>query len=271
MKSQEKDTTEKVQRMKELKKLSLKKEVDREAQKIEEEIRNRDDLDHITVSEDMETSLFNKIQDYEYDKRYKKTVRRSKKKRRIFLAVAAVLILVCGSVMTGTGSKSYWKVLMDRIAGEEQANIINVEDMESQKTQDVDEIEVFNEIRRETGISPVHFVYMPKKMHLKEYELNKEQGRAVLLYDYNDQTIQYTMYMNDVDSSHGYIEIDKLVDEYEISTGENVQVKVKEYSVVNHENHRYVAEFEYKDVQYQLVGIMEKDNFDKILKNLSFY
>ena len=65
--------------MKELKKLSLKEEVDRQAQKIEEEVRNRDDLDDIKVSEDMETSLFNKIQEYEYDKRIKKVVHRSKK------------------------------------------------------------------------------------------------------------------------------------------------------------------------------------------------
>ena len=58
--------------MKELKKLSLKEEVDREAQDIEKEVESRDDLDDIKVSEDMETSLFNKIQEYEYDKRVKK-------------------------------------------------------------------------------------------------------------------------------------------------------------------------------------------------------
>ena len=139
--------------MKELKKLSLKEEVDREAQDIEKEVESRDDLDDIKVSEDMETSLFNKIQEYEYDKRVKKAVHRSRKKRRLFLALAAVLILVCGSVITGTGSKSYWKVLWDRVAGDEEANIINVEDMESEVTDDWNEIQVFNDIRKETGIS----------------------------------------------------------------------------------------------------------------------
>ena len=135
--------------MKELKKLSLKEEVDRQAQKIEEEVRNRDDLDDIKVSEDMETSLFNKIQEYEYDKRIKKVVHRSRKKRRLFLALAAVLILVCGSVITGTGSKSYWKVLMEQIAGDERASHIDVEEMESEETEDGDEILAFNEIRKE--------------------------------------------------------------------------------------------------------------------------
>ena len=150
--------------MKELKKLSLKEEVDREAKEIEKEIEDRDDLDDIKVSEDMETSLFNKIQEYEYDKRIKKTVHRNRKKRRLLLALAAVLILVCGSVITGTGSKSYWKVLWDRVAGDEKANIINVEDMESEETDDWDEVQVFNEIRKEIGISPIRLGYMPKGM-----------------------------------------------------------------------------------------------------------
>ena len=256
--------------MKELKKLSLKEEVDREAQDIEKEVESRDDLDDIKVSEDMETSLFNKIQEYEYDKRVKKAVHRSRKKRRLFLALAAVLILVCGSVITGTGSKSYWKVLWDRVAGDENANIINVEDMESEVTDDWNEIQVFNDIRKETGIFPVRFGYMPKKLLFTGYELDKEQNLAVIFYNYNDQIMQYLMYMNNTDSSYGQTEIDQLVSEYQIVVNNNV-IDIKEYTVVNQENNRYVAEFEYMDGQYQLTGLMEKEEFDKIIENLIFY
>ena len=166
--------------MKELKKLSLKEEVDREAQDIEKEVERRDDLDDIKVSEDMETSLFNKIQEYEYDKRVKKAVHRSRKKRRLFLALAAVLILVCGSVITGTGSKSYWKVLWDRVAGDENLSVVNVENMDAQEAKDLDEVQLFNEIRREIGISPVRFGYMPKNLFFTGYELEKEQNRAII-------------------------------------------------------------------------------------------
>ena len=257
--------------MKELKKLSLKNEIDKEARKTDEEIRNRHDLDDITVSDDLETSLFNKIQDYEYDKRFQKTIRRSRKKRRILLAVAAVLILIFGSVITGTGSKSYWKVLMDRLAGDEQANIINVENMETSKTEDINEIEVFNQIRRELGISPVHFVYVPKGMYLIEYEITEELKRAVLLYEYNGQIIQYSMYMSDTDSSYGQIEMDQLIDEYEMVLENDTYVDIKEYKVPNKISHRYVAEFEYKDARYQLIGIMEESEFEKIIKQLYFF
>lgn len=257
--------------MKELKKLSLKEEVDRQAQKIEEEVRNRDDLDDIKVSEDMETSLFNKIQEYEYDKRIKKVVHRSRKKRRLFLALAAVLILVCGSVITGTGSKSYWKVLMEQIAGDERASHIDVEEMESEETEDWDEVQVFNEIRKDMGIFPVRFGYMPEELVFSGYELDKVQGRAVLFYDYNGQIIQYSMYMNIADSSYGRTELDKLIDEYQIQTENNINVEIKEYSIEGYEEHRYVAEFEYRDAQYQLLGTMEKEKFDKIIENLYFY
>lgn len=257
--------------MKELKKLSLKEEVDRQAQKIEEEVRNRDDLDDIKVSEDMETSLFNKIQEYEYDKRIKKVVHRSKKKRRLFLALAAVLILVCGSVITGTGSKSYWKVLMEQIAGDERASHIDVEEMESEETEDGDEIQVFNEIHRELGIYPVRLVYMPNDMVFIGHEFDKEQKRAILFYKYDDQIIRYSMYMNNTESSHGQIEPDQLVDEYQINTQNEISISIKEYKIVNYDKHRYIAEFEYKDAQYQLIGSMEKDEFDKIIKNLYFY
>lgn len=257
--------------MKELKKLSLKEEVDREAKEIEKEIEDRDDLDDIKVSDDMETSLFNKIQEYEYDKRIKKTVHRNRKKRRLLLALAAVLILVCGSVITGTGSKSYWKVLWDRVAGDEKANIINVEDMEAEKTQDADEIQVFNEIRKEIGISPIRLGYMPKGMVFEGYEIDKEQNRAIIFYKYNEQIIRYSMYMNDEDSSHGQTDIDKLVNEYQINVGEGIEISIKEYDVVNESENRFEAEFEYMDAQYKMIGSMKKVEFNKIIESLFFY
>ncbi len=257
--------------MKELKKLSLKEEVDREARKIQREIEDRDDLDDISVSEDMETSLFEKIQEYEYDKRLKKEVRRRKKKHRLFFALAAVLILVCGSVMTGTGSKSYWKVLWDRIAGDESLSVVNVEQMESQETKDLDEVQVFNEIRKRLGIYSVRFGYMPMDMFLRNCEIDEEQDNAVLFYTYNDNIIKYSMYMNDDDSSQGQIEPDELIQAYQIDTGDGIPVIVKEYAVKDSEDSRYIAEFEYMDAQYEIKGVMEREEFEEIIKNLIFY
>ena len=255
--------------MKELKKISLKEEVDREARKIEKEVRERKDLDDITVSEKMETSLFNKIQDYEYDRR-SKTVHRKKKKRYAVLAIAAVLVLVFGSVMTSVGSKSYWKVLWERIAGDEDAQFINVEDMDVQETQDLEEVHIYREILNELGISTVRWGYFPDNTFLKEYEIDKGQGKAILLYDYDGQVIRYTMYMNDEDSSLGQIKTDELIDEYPVETADGRELYIKEYEIAETKTLRYMTSFEYKDAQYQIMGDIQKDEFEKIVKNLIF-
>ena len=253
--------------MKELKKLSLKEEIDKEARRIEKEVKDRRDLDDITVSEEMETALFNKIQDYEYDKRSKK-VYRKKKKRYVVMALAAVFILVFGSVMTSVGSKSYWKVLWDRIAGDEKLSYIDVEKMDSQKTEDLDEVHIYKEIGTELGISTVRMAYMPSKTYLREYEIDKDQRKATLLYDCDGQVIRYMMYMNDEDSSLGQITTDRLVDKYQLESIGGIVVKIKAYEIEESKEIRYVGEFEYADAQYQLMGIIEKEEFDKIIKNL---
>lgn len=254
--------------MKDLKKLSLNKEVKKEAEEIEKEVESRSDLDDIKVSDDMETSLFNKIQEYEYDKRLKK-VHYRRKRRYLIVALAAVIVLVCGSVMTGVGSKSYWKVIWNRITGNETLEYIDVEDMESQTTDDLDEMGVYREINDNLGVSIVRFEYKPKGMALERYTLDIEQRRAYLFYKYNNEILRYTVYMNDNDSSFGQKDLDNLLDKYELEDNGKI-ISIEEYKVEDLEEKRYIAEFEYKDVHYQLMGIIEKDEFENIIKNLVF-
>ena len=254
--------------MKDLKKLSLNEEVKREAEQIEKEVENRSDLDDIKVSDDMEASLFNKIQEYEYDKRLKK-VHYRRKRRYIIVALAAVIVLVCGSVMTGVGSKSYWKVIWERIAGDAEVSYIDVENMDSQNSEDIDEVGVYREINEKFGVSIVRFEYKPRGMALSRYTLDEEQRKAYLFYEYEGEVIKYSIYMNDADSSFGQKELDKLSDQYEIENN-GVKISIEQFDIDNSENKRYIAEFEYKDIHYQLKGVMVKEEFDKIIKNLVF-
>lgn len=256
--------------MKNLRTLSLKEEVNKEAEQIEKEVRERDDLDQITVSEEMETSLFNKIQEYEFDKR-EKVIYRKKKKRHLILGLAAVLILVFGSVMTGVGSKSYWKVLWDRVNSDGNSAIINVEDMDSQESEDTDEIKVYRKITEELGISPVRLGYKPKNMFLIKYSIDTEQRKVLLFYKYGEEVIRYAAYVNDSDSSFGQKELDKMVDEYSITIDEDINCSIKEYEIDKTDRKRYIAEFEYQGVHYQLKGVMEKEKFKKIVRDLKFF
>lgn len=258
-----------MKKMKKLKKLSLENEMKKEAEQIEKKVREDKSLDDMTVSDEMEKELFNKIQDYEYDKRHKKVIRKKKKSKLVIGALAAVLILVCGSVMTSVGSKSYWKVLWERESGDENYNFINVEDMETKESEDIDEIEIYKEIAKVMGDYLVRMEYKPKDMVLTRYTIDGDQRRATLFYKYENEIIRYTMYMNSKDSSLGQKAVDKLLDEYIVMNGER-EISVKEYEVKNKKEKRYIAEFEDKGIQYQLKGVMEKEEFEKILKNLFF-
>lgn len=255
--------------MKNLKKLSLQKEVKKEAEQIEKEVSRHTELDDLKVSDEMETSLFNKIQEYEYDKRFKVVYHRKKKRHYLIIALAAVLVIVAGSAMTGVGSKSYWKVILDRLAGDGTASITNVEDMEKQETEDIDEMGVYREINEKLGIDPVRLRYLPSGITLKSYVIDENQRRAYLFYKYGDEVIRYTMYMNDSDSSFAQKDTDLLIDKYTIENSK-FNIYVEEYDIVNSQNERFIAEFEYQDVQYQLKGVVEKSKFEKILKNLFF-
>ena len=181
----------------------------------------------------------------------------------------SVLVLVFGSMTTGVGSKPYWRVLWDRIVGDEKASVINIEDMDSQRTQDLDEMEVYKTINEIFGISPVRLSERPQNMYLEKYEIDEEQRYAVLFYNYYDEVIKYSIYLNDSDSSFGQREPDELTDQYEIDNN-GVNIIINEYSIENKDRKRYIAEFSYRDVNYQLKGVMEKAEFDKIIKNLDF-
>ena len=238
----------------------------RKAEALEKEVSGRKDLDHITVSEDMEEALFQKIQDYEYEKRAK-VVYRKKKRRYAIIAVAAVFILVFGSVMTGVGSKSYWKVWWD---SGEKASYIDVENMDLQEIEDTNEVYIYKEISKQLGILPVRLIYKPDRMALKNYEINQDLKKATLLYKHEDEVIKYTMYMNDVDSSFAQKEPDNLINEYVLCLNNGMEIQVKEYEEKEEKVKRYEAEFEYAGAQYEIKGVVEKEEFEKILKNLYF-
>lgn len=255
--------------MKNLKKISLEDEINREGKQIEDEIRADQELEDIKVSDDLESALFNKIQEYEFDKKVTTIVRKKKRRTYVLVGIAAVLVMMLGSVMTAVGSKSYGKLSSARDNGDESSDILNVEDMESQKTEDIDEISAYKEITKKLGISPVRIMEKPKKMCLEEYSIEEEQKKAILFYSYNGEIIRYSMYMNDSDSSTGQKELDDLIDTYEIDSNNHI-ITVKEFKIKNNNKKRYVAVFKHLDVEYQIIGTMNKEEFNKILENLFF-
>lgn len=286
--------------MEKLKKRLLQAEIEQDVHEIEKEIARHPELDQIQVTEEMDAALFARIRKYEKEraeedeirkvleeKRNEKTadmeaaeelapdaerisIKKPGKRRLRWIAVlAAVLVLTLGLGMTSVGSKSYWKELLDVIMGKESARVIDVEDMEKKDSKDVDEVLVYQEIEKKLGQAPVQIRYKPKKMELEDYEIDEDLHLARLLFSRGENIMRYSIYASQEDSSWTVKEEDKIVDTYKIEVN-GISIEVKQLKKPNQTGSRMIARFEYNGMHYELKGVLEKAEFDKILENLFF-
>ena len=61
-----------------------------------------------------------------------------------------------------------------------------------------------------------------------------------------------------------------MINEYVLCLNNGMEIQVKEYEEKEEKIKRYEAEFEYAGAQYEIKGVVEKEEFEKILKNLYF-
>ena len=204
------------------------------------------------------------------EEKEEKVCYRRKKRKYWVVSLAAVLVIVLGVGVNSVGSKSYLKVLWERVSGGVPVNVMNVEDMEEKYTEDVDELVVYREIKEKLNIKPVRIFYKPDDMELVDYKIYEDMQMVRLLYQYQDEIIRYVLYVNDADSSWGEKKEDVKVSDYLVSL-KKVEIKVEEFQVPNNSEKRKEANFVYQGIHYQLTGVMDKDEFNKILENLYFF
>lgn len=295
--------------MKEIQKLSFEEELQREADAIEKELEADPDLKELELPEDFDRKMEERLraiekersvqntgadvekqeeQQEEYESRLSEEDREAlelgrkmleQKKRphrwiprkaKVWLPLAASMILVLACGITSVGSKSYWKNLWKRMLGEQKNTVINVEDMDTVKTEDGEEINCFWKISEALGRNVVYPRKLPKEMTMKNYEVDESQQMAKVLYDYNEKVILYAIYLNDEDSSYSEKVADLLTDEFDVEN-EKQTIHVMEYQVRDTKDYRYVANFEYQGIHYRLKGIMKRSDFEEILKNLYYF
>lgn len=279
------------QNMTNSKKLELQKKIEKDLRQIETELAEHPELEQMQVTAEMDAALMDKIRKYEKEKAEKEQEEKKntvcldreirtedrtpvyykKKKRKVrwFTGFAAVLVLVLGISMTSVGSKSYWKELLEVLIGHESAQIIDVEDMDKKQSEDTDAIFVYQEIDKGLGISSVRMRYRPEMMVLDNYEIDEELQSARLFFEYKDRIFRYTIYASQKDSSWAEKEEDTITENYTMEV-DGVEIHVQEISKPKQLEKTRVAKFEYKGMHYELKGMMEKAEFEKILENLYF-
>ena len=262
--------------MKKLRKLSLKEELEKEAAEIEKELAEDPELDNLEVSKELDDAIYAEIQRYEKEqeeakiKEFPLRTYKKKKRAKLIVALVAILVLVMGMSVSSVGSKSYMKELIEKFTGKSQVDVTNVKDMDSKDVEDAAEKDAYRKVDDMIKRKCVRIRNMPKGMKFINYSINEEIQQADIFYEYKGETIRYEIYLNQTDSSKGVTKEDSKVNIYEIEVDGN-KVEIEERKIEKISEKSLIAEFEYKGVYYQLKGVMEKAEFNKIIKNLKFY
>ena len=261
--------------MKKLRKLSLKEELEKEAAEIEKELAEDPELDNLEVSKELDDAIYAEIQRYEKEqedkiKEFPLRTYKKKKRAKLIVALVAILVLVMGMSVSSVGSKSYMKELIEKFTGKSQVDVTNVKDMDSKEKQEWAERKAYQEVDEMIKTKCIRIQNMPKGMKFIDYSINKEIQQADIFYKYKGETIRYEIYLNQTDSSKGVTKEDEEITTSELEVQKN-KIKISERKTDKTETSVMSAEFEYKGVFYQLRGKMEKEDFNKIIKNLKFY
>lgn len=201
-----------------------------------------------------------------------KKVRVRKRRKKAVVAWAVALVAVLGVGITSFGDGGFMAETVDRMLGGRKTTNINSESDDTDVTQqeEIAEEKVFQQIKDEFGFDPVRIAYKPLNMEMLDYTLEEEFLSAIIYYQYGENIFTYYIAPVYQDFSFGYDIEDIIVDEYIKNVGD-IKIQVTEYLIEESKQQEFSAEFKYKDVSYILTGIIEKDEFEKILENLHFF
>lgn len=200
-----------------------------------------------------------------------KKVRVRKRRKKAVVAWAVALVAVLGVGITSFGDGGFVTEKVNRIlGGRKNVNINADKDNEAVQAENDQEEKVFQQIKDEFGFDPVRLDYIPPNMIFVDSTIDPTLLTASIYYKFGENLITYTIVPVYRNASTGYDIEDKVIEEYTKKVG-NVEIQITEYSIEEYKQQEFSANFQYKDVVYILTGIIEKDEFEKILENLHFF
>ena len=197
-------------------------------------------------------------------------VRVRKRRKKTIVALAVALVAVLGVGITSFGDGGFVVETVKQLLGNRQLTNIDTDHAGKEKAIDTEEESVYQKIKDEFGFDPVRLVYKPINMEVVDYILEPEFMAAIIYYQYDENILSYTIAPVYQNFSLGYDIEDTIVDEYKKTVGDT-EIQVTEYLIEDSKQQEFSAEFQYKDISYILTGIIEKDEFEKILENLHFF
>lgn len=192
-----------------------------------------------------------------------KTARRPHIRLRAALVAALVAILALGVGMVGSGKKVYLPVVNQKENGDGSNTI--VDNNEENIYGGFDEEEVCQEIEDQLGVLPVRFGYQPKGMNLEKFWITEEK-EAILKYTCESEMI-HVYISKDYDESSINFKMDGVLKDTVQVEAMSMDIPIYEYS--DDYEHMYLqSSFEYLNTYYSISGMLEEQEFKKVLENI---
>ena len=212
--------------------------------------------------------LGRKIMAEEEQEKTEAKVVHKKKRFKMYFGLAAVLILVMAVGITGIGGPERIVRMLKQAVGDREVEQVDSSD-ENLTFVEENEEEAYQIIWEKFGVEPVRITRREENLYFKRMDFDETLQTAELYYDYNGENVVYLINASYRDASWGVDVEDKIIDtSKKVISG--CEVEVKEYKIEENDRERYSASFEYKGLEYFLVGTMNEKSFDIIINNLFF-
>lgn len=189
-----------------------------------------------------------------------------RKRLRVYAALAAVLVMAMALGINSFGGAERVLEIVKRAVGGREVVKVNTDEGNLILEKESEE-EAYQKIRDELGIEPVKIAIHIPGFKFVSAEINPEAQMAELLYKCKGETVVYCMGAAHGDSSWG-IDVEDEVTERYTQNVKDISVEIKEYETPDTDVKRYSANFSHQNVDYFMMGTVEKEDFEKIIKNL---
>lgn len=213
--------------------------------------------------------LGRELQKRRKEKEEEKSRAKRRHHRKRITAAAAVLVLVIGIGTTGVGGPKRIVEMVEQAVGDRQVSKVNSSKKSAKTIDNEAEEQAYKEIKDKLGFDPVKMLKISGNMKYKYCEVDEDMQMAQLVYKNGNANVSYVMSSSYYEELIGVDLEDTITDSYTLEKGK-LKAKVMEYELPESKKKRYSATFEYQGVYYQLIGTIEKADFEEILKNLHF-
>ncbi len=191
------------------------------------------------------------------------TARKFRIRRRMVIAVAAAAVFCVGFGVIGYGNREYEPEIIEREVGDDTTIKVNNSEAEERA---YDEEVVCQEIQEKLGVVPLRLCYQPNGMYLENYWIDVETKESILKYSSEEDHIYVYISKDYKESSVNYETDGKERDTLNIDSC-RLDIKVYEYEDSSKTTY-YISSFKYLNTYYSIHGMMEYEEFIKILENI---